>query len=175
MKVSFEKIDTDNEKHFDAFRCWHNESLMFRNWRRHGEEDVNLSEYKREEFKSWIDENPNETYNFLIVLNDIPVGYGWFAVNFHVAMTKADRVAWPSIAIGTQENRNKGLGLEVCKYLYKLAKEKECTHIEAAVFEFNDPMISILEKNHFKYIGDRDKVTFLDGKWWNAKHYLLEL
>lgn len=174
-EIRFEEIDVSNSRHFDAFKSWQDDPLMLRNWRRQTEEKAPKSDYTLEEFIRWIRDNPNESYSFMICVNDEPVGYGWFAINFHVVFTKGDRVAWPSIAIGLDKYRNQGLGLEVCKYLYQQAKDKKCSHIEAAAFEFNESMISILESNNFKHIGMHEKATYLDGRWWGAKHYLLEL
>lgn len=174
--IMFEDIDPNNLIQGKEFVSWYNNPLMVDNWTLQ-KEDSEATTFTLEDFKNQFSNNKysNEKHTFMIKVADEYIGYGQFYIDHPVAITKEGRVCWPSIAIGNDNFRGKGFGLKVCEQVYLKAKELNCTHIEAGVFEFNHKMKDILTKNKFCYIGKQENKTFVDGKWWSSEHYLLKL
>ena len=174
-KVRFEDIDPSNNSHAEAFVLWNKNPVLIKNWTLQKEDQV-TTEFTKEDFvRQFSNSNGLEKSVFMIKLGEQYIGYGQFYIDHPVAITKEGRVAWPSICFGEDESRGKGLGLILCQYLLKKAKEANCTHIEAGVFEFNREMKNILNRNGFKLVGKQENKTSVDGRWWSSEHYLLAL
>jgi RimJ/RimL family protein N-acetyltransferase len=174
--VSFEVIDPNNLEQAKEFVSWYKNPLMIKNWVLQREESTPVN-FEVEDFKKQfsVKENSREKHAFMIKVNDNYIGYGQFYINHPVAVTKDGRVCWPSIAIGNDDFRGQGFGLEICKQIYEHAKKLNCTHIEAGIFEFNKKMKKMLVDNGFVMIDKKENLTFVDGKWWASEHYLLKL
>lgn len=176
LNLSFEKINPNDEFQARAFMNWYNDPVMIDNWTLQKEEETVIN-YTLEDFKNQFAEKEGapEKYTFMVKLDGDYIGYGQFYINHMMCMTKAERVCWPSIAIGNSEFRGKGFGLLICKEILRKAELMNCTHIEAGVFEFNKRMKSLLVENGFSLIGRQERKTFVENKWWASEHYLLEL
>ena len=174
-EIRFEEIDPNNISHAKAFVLWNKNPVLIKNWTLQ-KEDQQSAVFTEEDFRrQFSNSNDLEKSVFMIKLGEKYIGYGQFYIDHPVAISKEGRVAWPSICIGDDENRGKGLGLILCQYLLKKAKEANCTHIEAGVFEFNQEMKNILYKSGFELIGKQENKTYVDGNWWASEHYLLSL
>lgn len=179
MNVHFEKIDSSNLDHAKAFIEWNKNPLLLKNWRLQREDSIKqvIDDYSLEDFQAQFSKSSQDQgkYCFILKVNDLYIGYGQFYLNHPMCMSKGTKVCWPSIAIGDDAYRGKGFGYKICLEILKNAKELQCTHIEAGVFEFNEEMKSILKSNGFQLIGRMENKTFVNGKWWAAEHFLLEL
>lgn len=174
--IVLEQVDPNNLEQANEFVSWYKNPLMVKNWVLQKEENEPVK-FEVEDFQKQFSENTysDEKHVFMIKVSGKYIGYGQFYINHPVAMTKEGRVCWPSIAVGDDNFRGKGFGLAICKEVYNKAKELNCTHIEAGVFEFNDKMKGILTSNGFIMIGKQENKTYVDGRWWSSEHYLLEL
>lgn len=175
-ELSFEVIDPYNKDQAKSFVEWYKNPLMVRNWTLQNEDTKEVT-YTLENFREQFspkDKEP-EKYTFMINVDGKYIGYGQFYINHRMCMIKDAKVCWPSIAIGEDSYRGKGFGLKICMEILRIAKEMDCTHIEAGVFEFNTKMKSLLINNGFKLIGKQKRKTFVDDKWWASEHYALDL
>lgn len=174
-EIVFEKLDPNNDQQAKAFVSWYKNPTMIKNWVRQKEGAPSEVHYCVEDFKKNYSEANVKIIAFAVRQLDKIIGYGQFYINHPVCMYKEGHVCWPSIGIGEDSLRGKGIGIKICSEVLRLAKEEGCTHIEAGIFQFNQPMKSILLQNNFELIGVQEKKTYVDGKWWNSEHYLLKL
>jgi maltose-binding protein MalE len=174
--VTFEDIDLNNEEQAREFVKWASDSVMKENWTLQRPDSVQ-TEYDIEKFKKDFNykESGGEIFGFMMKVDNSYVGYGQIIVNQGNAFTKDKRVSWPSIAVGESANRSKGFGLLLCKKIYELSKIHNCDVIEVGIFEFNTRMKQMLLENGFSLIGQKEKITFTQDRWWNAEHYLLDI
>jgi RimJ/RimL family protein N-acetyltransferase len=174
--VVFEKIDPNNLEQARVFVSWYENPIMINNWvlQKEEKQEVNytISDFQKQ---YTVSKGDPEKYAFMVKADERYIGYGQFYINHQVCLIKNQRVCWPSIAIGEDNYRSKGFGLSVCKEILRMAKEFDCTHIEAGIFEFNEKMKQLLVQNKFELIGKQEKKTFVDGRWWSSEHYAFEL
>jgi|GEM_PF-6375104 len=173
-QLKFDKVDPKNKEHAEVFIEWHKCIELNKLWVIH-KKSVEAEEYNFTRFQKQFSYKNKEDFSFLIKSNQNYIGHYSLFVNHAACMFKEGKVAWPSIVIGNIENRNQGVGKVICEHLYKSALERNCTHIEAGIFEFNTRMIEILEALGFVKIGQREKLTFQEGKYWGAPHYLKKI
>ncbi len=171
--ISFERIDSDNLEQAETFTSWYRDPVMVRNWVLQRESKVSRQPYNVAQFSKEF--SSPDKIAFMIKSFEDYIGYGSFYINHPVGMYKSGKTCWPSIGIGNNDYRGKGLGLQLCQEVYRLAKSLDCTHIEAGVFEFNQKIKRLLLRNSFQHFGDMPKMTFVDGRWWSSEHYLLAL
>mgnify|MGYP000748516275 CR=1 FL=1 len=171
--IDFIKIDPNNLAQAQAYTSWYRDPIMINNWTLQKEKSKNIHNYSVEQFQKEFS-SPGKTA-FMLRYMDQYIGYGSFYINHPVGMYKDGRTCWPSIGIGDAASRGKGFGRELCKEVLRQAKELDCTHIEAGIFEFNEKIKKILLSNKFKYLGEVANKTFVDGKWCSSEHYLLKL
>lgn len=173
MNIKIEKIDPNNLEQAKAYCSWIADTDVTNNWfiQKEGV-DFEVS-YTLENFKN--DYSQNEITAFMIKDESEYFGYGSFYINHPVGMHKEGKVCWPSLAIGNAKYRGKGLSKYLFEEIKKLAKEDGCTHIEAGIFEFNEAIKFNLLKMGFEFIGRHENLTFVDGRWWGAEHYLIKL
>lgn len=176
--ITFEDVNVDNAEQAAEYVKWFSDEVMLENWYRK-KPDSNLADVTTKDFKEHFDEkqsdNKLEQYVFMVKMDGVYIGYGQIFINHPVAMTKGKRISWPCIAVGNSLYRSKGIGVIICQKIFELSKIHKCDVIEAGIFEFNTPMKQILIKNGFQFIGNKEKITFTQGRWWNAEHYLLNL
>lgn len=171
--LKFQKIDPKNKEQALAFISWYSDPVMIDNWLLQSENSSVNPGYSVDQFQN--DFSKSDKTAFMIKEDSEYIGYGSFYLNHPIGMQKEGKVCWPSIGIGNKEHRGKGLGIEICKEILRLSKDIGCTHIEAAIFEFNSKIKKILLKNGFYLIGEVENKTFVNGKWWKSEHYLKEL
>jgi RimJ/RimL family protein N-acetyltransferase len=173
MNITIEKIDPNNKAQAEEYCSWIKNETMLKNWFLQKEDDDSEVSFTEEDFEKAF--SNEDKIAFMIKDDKGYFGYGSFFINHPVGKFKEGRVCWPSLGIGKDSHRGRGLSKHLCEEIARLAKQEGCTHIEAAVFEFNEPIKNILVKAGFKYIGKEEKKTFVDGKWWDSEHYLLKL
>lgn len=173
MNVTIEKIEPSNIDQAKEYCSWIENETMLRNWFLQKEDEHFKPSFNIEDFQKTF--SNEEKIGFMIKDENGYFGYGSFFINHPVGLHKEGKVCWPSLGIGKDSYRGKGLSKYLCEEIARLARQEGCTHIEAAIFEFNDAIKSILLGFGFKFIGKEEKKTFVDGKWWGSEHYLLEL
>ncbi|WP_034720633.1 GNAT family N-acetyltransferase [Bacteriovorax sp. DB6_IX] len=171
MKI--EVIDPNNTKQAESYCSWLNDETMVKNWFLQRDDKDFEVKFTVEDFRESF--SKPDKIAFILKDNETYFGYGSFFINHPVSKFKEGKVCWPSIAIGLDSYRGKGLSKLICEEIVRLAKEHQCTHIEAAIFEFNQPMKGLLLANGFKYFAKEENKTFVDGKWWDSEHYILEI
>lgn len=170
--ITFEKIDPNNTEQANVYISWCSDPVLIKNWTLH-KESTKAFKYSAQDFKD--DFSHTGKIAFMIKLNLKYIGYGSFFINHPACIHKEGKICWPSLAIGNSIYRGKGFGIQICKEIFRLATELDCTHIEAGIFEFNEEIKKILLDNNFKLIGEIPNITFIDNKWWKAEHYLFKI
>jgi RimJ/RimL family protein N-acetyltransferase len=173
VNIVIEKIEPTNVNQAKEYCSWVKNETMLKNWFIQREDEEFESSFNMEDFERTF--SNKEKVGFMIKDDNGYFGYGSFFINHPVGMFKDGVVCWPSLGIGKDSYRGKGLSKYLCEEIARLAKLEGCTHIEAGIFEFNEAIRNILLSFGFQLIGKEDKKTFVDGRWWGAEHYLMEL
>ncbi len=83
----------------------------------------------------------------------------------------AAAVAWPSLIIGERSLRGRGVVRRFGERILTLAKGLNADLIEAAVFEFNDPIRRLLGRAQFEEFDRVENMTIRDGRSWADVRY----
>ena len=105
-------------------------------------------------------------HELIILADEKIIGQTTLYLNPPHRRSKGAKIAWPTIVIGNPTARRQGIGTIVGKHIIELSCEAGATHIEAGVFEFNQPIRSLLEKNGFKEIAKVEGFTWQNGRSW---------
>lgn len=176
MNLSYREINYQSKDDCAIIANWHNNPEIQEFFIPKREDSEELKIYSPEDIyqeKSTCD-NKVGTFQFILLDN---VVIGMFSVLFDPKhkMAKDLIIGWPSILIADSALRRNGIGTEVGTEISRIAKDFGATHIEAGVFEYNKPIISLLEKYGFEYLDRREKTTYHNGRHWDGVHYLKEI
>ncbi len=89
---------------------------------------------------------------------------GWAALSPVSSRCVYGGVAEVSVYVG-KESRGKGVGKLLMKNLIKESEEEGLWTIQSGIFPENEGSIALHEKMGFRFIGKRERVGKLKGKW----------
>ena len=155
-KIEFVDINPSDHDQAQEFAVWTRDPAMVLNWTRQlPEREIRF--YSTEDFKQQFSENKNQERKtaFMMKIAGSYIGYAQIFIDHPVAITKAGKVAWPSLAIGNANFRNKGYGKLLIQQIIKISIDQQCDAVEIGIFEFNQPMKTLLIRLGFKLIGTK--------------------
>ncbi len=117
----------------------------------------------------------SSAFDLMILCDQQPIGHCSIMFDPPHRLTKEGKVAWFGMTIGEEEYRAKGIGKKTMKYLEKLAIQQGATHVEAGVFEFNEPSMRMCLASGYKPIGRKENFTYWNGKKWADVRLLKKL
>jgi RimJ/RimL family protein N-acetyltransferase len=174
MNITFRPTDYSIDSDCEAIARWKNNPVLQRLWvpikNSSATQPIVTAAQVREEhmgppspFTPVVDE--------LAILGNRIVGQFTLIINPPHRRSSADIVAWPSVVIGEDSLRGRGLIRRFGDRIFAAARKLGATHLEAGVFEFNAPIRRLLEKAEFTEFARVENMTFQDGRRWADMRY----
>jgi len=175
MNLIFRPTDYGSDNDCEAISRWRNNPSLQRLWVPFQKDKeiesvplVSVSQIRSEASmaSAWtpiIDE--------LAILGGRIVGQITIIVDPPHRKSSGDRIAWPSLIIGEDLLHGRGIVRRFGERIINSSKEIGASHLEAGVFEFNQPIRRLLEKASFKEIARVENITWRDGRSWADVRY----
>jgi len=173
MNIAFRPTDYSSDIDCETIARWHNDPELQRLWVPTRDENQALPRVtaqgirerssKLGAYKPAVDE--------MAMLGERVVGQVQILLNPPHRKSTAATVAWPSLIIGEQSLRGRGVVRRFGERILTLAKGLNADVIEAAVFEFNDPIRRLLGRAQFEEFARVENMTVRQGKNWADIRY----
>ncbi len=176
LTLEFEKIDIRNKKHKKDWIYINKVNDANHLWSINRPERKNR--YNDNDFESCFSNKEREEtpkISYFSYLGHQPIGILDVHINHPQCKSNGEKIAWPGILIAQEKYRGKGLGKQMFEKIHQIALDNGCTHIEAAPFEFNDRLVSILKSYGFEEIYRQEELTFYQDQFWAGVHFSLAL
>ena len=163
--ITFEKIEFSNTEAFITLAKWDNDDEI-KHLTRPNFQEGELVDVTPEELREGLFNNVNK-YGYLILDDEVAVGYVTIDMDFSMLIKKEVKTAWIGIGIGEATSRGKGVGIFAMQFLEKQCRELGAKRIELGVFSFNHRAKSLYEKMGYQAFAKIENFVYYDGNWYS--------